>query len=1187
MAVAKRFRLTAGADRVKRRFYLNGVVRHLIISKADMVALVSALTRWLLYGLIAVLVLLALALTLLRAAPALSPLYQDALEDSLSEIAGRPVVVAGLTLDWDGLTPTLSVADLRVAGDDADAGIELQNLRLQLNPSVSLREWRPVLAAVDLSSLDLLLQRTLDGRWHLLGVGVAHQRQLDLAWLNRLAQQVERIRLHDGRLRIQDLRRTDTVAVEQLSLDLHLGADAPPRLAARGRLPEAWGGEVDLLAHWDAGTEDLEYRRVRAYLQLPGLRPGLLEQIAMPVDADLPPANLFGDMEAWLELDGGLASLIRGDAVMDREASFTLRLADGALLFPELFRGDLPFAHLHVAGALRFRGADDWVLALQSMETRTADGELQGEALVGRRHGGPLYLDIHGRLEGVDGNVASTSRYLPVGIMPRGLVNWLDRSLLDGTARRAEVNVQGFAPDFPFGHGDGRFEVVADLRDATVNYLPEWPGLEALDGELHFFGQSMDIRADSGRIGNAEIQGVAARISVLGQTPLTIDGQVEADGDTYLEFLRSMPLGGDGLRNTLAAMRLEGRHPLTLGLEIPFRGQPIAVNGQVDLNDAVFAVPAWDLQADSLTGSVRFTEAGILADDVRGQFHGAPFRLGSHLDEPGRITLQAELEAVPVSLLQRYAPAVGFLSGATDVHVRARLPDFTGLPADEPLARLDFRSDLHGISSALPAPLDKGEDQRRQTEVVFDLDPGLGPVRIAYGDSTRLLVLPGAEGVDAIGVRFGGEQPRVPTADGLEVAGRLEEVDLAEWAAYQGAGQESPQGGQGMPLRWLDLDIATLRLGALELHDVELFGVREGEAMELTVSGTDALGRLAIPLRPSAETLLRVDLDYLNLHGLAELVALTDNGEGALVPSTLEPADLPRVSVDVTDLRVEARALGALSLRAGFNGDDGYVLESLGLSGADHELEASGGWQIAEGVHLRAVLRSEDAGALLAGFGYGEMKRGGHGRMRARLRWPQGPQALRMDAMQGELSLRLRDGQLSQVEPGAGRVFGLLSVALIPRRLNLDFGDVFEEGFAYDVLEAEITFADGVATPDTLFMEGPSARIAVSGPIDLSRREYDQMVMVRPKASATLPLVGGLVGGLPGAAAMMLAEQLFRGGVDGAARADYRITGPWHAPEIERLGRFGGGAPATDEDGNDGGASPPSSRPGRFGSSQP
>ena len=36
------------------------------------------------------------------------------------------------------------------------------------------------------------------------------------------------------------------------------------------------------------------------------------------------------------------------------------------------------------------------------------------------------------------------------------------------------------------------------------------------------------------------------------------------------------------------------------------------------------------------------------------------------------------------------------------------------------------------------------------------------------------------------------------------------------------------------------------------------------------------------------------------------------------------------------------------------------------------------------------------------------------------------------------MQVRLSDGQLEEVEPGAGRVFGLMSIVALPRRLSFD-----------------------------------------------------------------------------------------------------------------------------------------------------
>src|SRR3546814_8237458 len=70
--------------------------------------------------------------------------------------------------------------------------------------------------------------------------------------------------------------------------------------------------------------------------------------------------------------------------------------------------------------------------------------------------------------------------------------------------------------------------------------------------------------------------------------------------------------------------------------------------------------------------------------------------------------------------------------------------------------------------------------------------------------------------------------------------------------------------------------------------------------------------------------------------------------------------------------------------------------------------------------------------------------------------------------LQGRFTLAARDGQLVDVEPGAGRVLGLLSVAELPRRLLLDFRDLFSKGFAFNRIGGTIAFADGQARSDDM-----------------------------------------------------------------------------------------------------------------------
>lgn len=169
--------------------------------------------------------------------------------------------------------------------------------------------------------------------------------------------------------------------------------------------------------------------------------------------------------------------------------------------------------------------------------------------------------------------------------------------------------------------------------------------------------------------------------------------------------------------------------------------------------------------------------------------------------------------------------------------------------------------------------------------------------------------------------------------------------------------------------------------------------------------------------------------------------------------------------------------------------------------------------------------------------------------------WPGPLYAPRLALLDGTLELDLEDGRLADVEPGAGRLLGLVSLDVLPRRLRLDFRDVFEEGLSFDRLQATATLQDGNLHVPDLEMRGPSARVRLSGRTGLIARDYDHHIVVVPSLRAALPIVGALVGGPVTGVVVLFAERVLGIGdqIEEAARVEYRVTGPWDEPEVRTL----------------------------------
>jgi uncharacterized protein YhdP len=165
--------------------------------------------------------------------------------------------------------------------------------------------------------------------------------------------------------------------------------------------------------------------------------------------------------------------------------------------------------------------------------------------------------------------------------------------------------------------------------------------------------------------------------------------------------------------------------------------------------------------------------------------------------------------------------------------------------------------------------------------------------------------------------------------------------------------------------------------------------------------------------------------------------------------------------------------------------------------------------------------------------------------------WSGGPRDDFRESLNGDVSVRIGIGQLSDVEPGAGRMFGLMSVVALPRRLSLDFRDVFNKGFGFDQIRGRFRLDQGQTYTCNLALEGPAAQIGVVGRASLVDRDYDQTAVVSASFGNALPVVGAVLGGPTVAAVVLIFSQIFKKPLSEVGQIYYGISGSWDEPLIE------------------------------------
>jgi uncharacterized protein YhdP len=196
-----------------------------------------------------------------------------------------------------------------------------------------------------------------------------------------------------------------------------------------------------------------------------------------------------------------------------------------------------------------------------------------------------------------------------------------------------------------------------------------------------------------------------------------------------------------------------------------------------------------------------------------------------------------------------------------------------------------------------------------------------------------------------------------------------------------------------------------------------------------------------------------------------------------------------------------------------------------------------------------------DSGLLLARLGLRDVVRRGKGRMEGQVAWLGSPLSLNYPSLDGSFYVNVEGGQFLKADPGLAKLLGVLSLQSLPRRLALDFRDVFTEGFAFDFLRGDVTIEDGIAATNNLQMKGVNAAVLMEGRADIERETQDIKVVVVPEINAgTASLVATVINPAIGLGTF-LAQVFLRQPLIRAATQEFHIDGTWADPRITRVGR--------------------------------
>jgi uncharacterized protein (TIGR02099 family) len=838
-----------------------------------------------------------------------------------------------------------------------------------------------------------------------------------------------------------------------------------------------------------------------------------------------------------------------GYATLDSAAlQFTMPQKFRAPLSADLVRGRVDWT----------RDAGGWHFTSRQFELRNAHASAASDVeLTIPGNGASPVLQLRSSFR--DAVLAEGWRYLPVDRLKDRVLAWLDGAFIAGRAPRGELVFSGPTKRFPFRDGDGEFRIAFPVEGLTLNYAERWPRLEnaALEVEFHNAGLTSHVR--SGTLNGLAVESATAKFADFKEGDLAIKGRIAGDVGATLGFLRNSPLGA---RLGATFLRLRGAGPAAMDVDLQLPIKHLAdrhYRVATRLDSASLALADSEHSIEGLTGTLLVDDKRISSTALAGSYLGGPIdiELAPASASSGELANILRLRAeTPAAALMRAlgAPSIVRLDGRIAWDATVRIPNLSAaapLDSTAPPATLRVDSSLRGTSVDLPAPLAKSRDEIRpiRVDAQWSRDGTEALVRAAYGSDVRSQLRFARQAqrwtFDRGSVHFGAGEARLPAVPGLELRGTVDELDLSQWLALR---PEKP-GKRALSdyLKSASITARQMRLFGFGFSEMSGSLIAGERAWSISIDGPRARGIVLVPYDLRGPEPLVVNMTRLTL---AVDEPARDDSE-----REPDPRQWPNVSASIGEFTAWGRRLGFLRAEMSRTAD-GVHLDSFSSQSSTFAIQGSGAWLVTpqgQQSSLKLELNSTDVLQTMGDLGYGDSIIGKRGNVVASVTWPGAPNRHLLARLDGNVTIQIDDGQLVAVQPGAGRIFGLMSVAALPRRLSLDFTDFTDKGLAFDTIRGDFTLKSGDAFTDNLLLKGPAAEIGVVGRAGLGQRDYDQTAVVTGSLGQSLPVAGVLAGGPVVGAALLVFSQIFKEPLKGIARGYYRITGTWEDPVVQRV----------------------------------
>lgn len=749
---------------------------------------------------------------------------------------------------------------------------------------------------------------------------------------------------------------------------------------------------------------------------------------------------------------------------------------------------------------------------------------------------GPGVIDLTGHLQRADAGYLQ--EYLPV-IAKHYSRDWSANTIVEGQFSDIRLHLKGDLADFPFDQNKGVFKLNSRVSGLTLENGPEWPRVENILGNVKFNGRRMEFDVSQANVSDLALTKASFYIADLSDPVL--NSQLEASGATrqFVKFAAQKMAKGP-YSAVPEDIPVSGNGKLALQFDVPLqRSGPIKLSGNYEFVDNQLDLGPRIPSLTKINGVMAFNESGLKIENITARLLGGPVAISSSPSE-GSVSLSVlgkiDLDDLPSSsrdpLVQTSQPWLRYLHGSTDWRATIHMSN--------KMVEVSVESTLRGITSDLPEPFAKTAMDITPLRIErIATNPESDRLTFSYGSVATAKIARTRDSKGAYHVDTGeitlGATSRPPTEKaGISINGALPSLNLDRWHSLLSQLNDESEFSPNL-LTGIHVHVGTLDFMGKRFHDLTLNAGKKEAVWHSTLSGNEINGEVKWDPTANGRVVAR-------FHRLS-IPTRYPSKSGIDGQKRQQSKMLPALDVVVDIFLIGGKQLGRLELIAAQQ-EQNWRVERLQITSPDSSITGHGLWQTRTApprVQADLILDTSDIGAFLTRLGLPDQVKRGSGKLEGVLSWHGNPLSIDYTTLSGTFKLNAKRGQFPKFEPGLGRLFGIFNLQTLPRRITLDFHDVFSEGLGFDDISGEVKIRRGLASTRDLRIEGPSAKIFVSGEMNLEAETQKLHITVTPSYGLATPVVG---------MASVIANTALQ---KPATSKEYSVTGSWTDPVVARI----------------------------------